>query len=97
MRQYPVVAVNRALARFFTLEPVDFPELESGPRMTVPTDLENQELKDGGERYRLFPVKKTWAPRGRGRGVRTETHVMVIVRVQPRNGCHLFSWGPLGR
>ena len=41
MSDYLIVVVNRAQARFFTLEPVEFPELESGPRLTTHTELEN--------------------------------------------------------
>jgi hypothetical protein len=60
MSQYLIVVVNRALARFFTLEPVDFPKLESGPRIRARAELENQELKDSQE---IFSDSKT------GRGV----------------------------
>ena len=34
MNQLLIVVVNRGLARFFTLDPVEFPELESGPRIS---------------------------------------------------------------
>ena len=64
MSQYMIVVVNRASARFFTLEPVTFPELESGPRITILTELENQELKNN---QALFSDSKTGrgaAPRG---------------------------------
>lgn len=37
MAEYLVVIVNTATARFFALEPVEFPQLESGPRL-VPCD-----------------------------------------------------------
>ncbi len=33
MSDYMIVVVNRTCARFFTFEPVEFPELESGPRL----------------------------------------------------------------
>ncbi len=35
MSHYLIVVVNSTWARFFTLEPVEFPELESGPILTV--------------------------------------------------------------
>jgi len=60
MSHYLIVVVNRAWARFFTLEPVEFPELESSPRLTARTELENQEIRDGQE---IFADSKT------GRGV----------------------------
>ena len=51
MSDYLIVVVNRALARFFTLEPVQFPELESGPRMCPCEDLANSEIADPQELY----------------------------------------------
>lgn len=66
MSQYIIVVVNRALARFFTLEPVDFPELESGPRMTAMDQLENQELKDNQELFADSKTGRGAAPRGGG-------------------------------
>ncbi len=45
MSDYLIVIVNRAFARFFTLEPVEFPELESGPRLMTRAELENQEIR----------------------------------------------------
>jgi len=59
MSHYLIVVANCAWARFFTLEPVEFPELESGPRLTASTELENPEIRDGQE---LFADSKT----GRG-------------------------------
>ena len=59
MSQYLIVVANRAMARFFTLEPVDFPEMESGPRIKATKDLENQELKDSQEHDKLFPRKNS--------------------------------------
>jgi hypothetical protein len=59
MNQYLIVLVNRALARFFTLEQVEFPELESSPRLTARTELENKEIRDGED---IFADSKT----GRG-------------------------------
>jgi hypothetical protein len=66
MSQYIIVVVNRALARFFTLEPVDFPELESGPRITLLLELENQELKDNQELFADSKTGRGAAPRGAG-------------------------------
>lgn len=64
MSQHLIVVVNRALARFFTLEPVDFPELESGPRMTARTELENQEIKDSEELFTDSKTGRGEAPQG---------------------------------
>jgi len=33
MSHYLIVLVNRSMARFFTLEPVEFPELEIQPQI----------------------------------------------------------------
>ncbi len=66
MSQYIIVVVNRALARFFTLEPVDFPELESGPRIMELDKLENQELKDNQELFADSKTGRGAAPRGGG-------------------------------
>jgi hypothetical protein len=46
MSDYLIVVVNRASARFFNLEPVEFPEFESGPRMVMRTELDNLEIND---------------------------------------------------
>ncbi len=51
MSDYLIVVVNRARARFFTLEPVEFPELESGPRLMNRAELENTEIRDVQEMY----------------------------------------------
>ena len=51
MSDYLIVIVNRACARFFTLEPVEFPELESGPRLTTRAELENPDIRDAQEKY----------------------------------------------
>ena len=61
MSDYCVVITDGAHARFFTLEPVDFPELESGPRLVEHEELLNPE-KEIHERD-LFTDSKT----GRGR------------------------------
>lgn len=59
MSDYLIVVANRALARFFTLEPVAFPELESGPRLTGCAELTNSEI---GQAQELYADSKT----GRG-------------------------------
>ena len=46
MSDYLIVVVNRASARFFNLEPVEFPEFESGPRMVTCKELKNPEIND---------------------------------------------------
>ncbi len=51
MSDYLIVVVNRSLARFFTLEPVEFPELESGPRLTECGEMINAEMADSQELY----------------------------------------------
>ena len=59
MSDYLIVVVNRSVARLFTLEPVEFPELESGPRLTECDQLINAEIADSHD---LFTDSKT----GRG-------------------------------
>ena len=59
MSDYLIVVVNRSLARFFTLEPVEFPQLESGPRLKECGEMTNPETMDA---QRLFTDSKT----GRG-------------------------------
>ena len=59
MGHHLIVLVNRSMARFCTLEPVEFPELESSPRLMSCTELENTEIKDCQE---IFADSKT----GRG-------------------------------
>lgn len=61
MSDYCVVVTGGARARFFTLEPVEFPELESGPRLCTCGELLNPE-KEMRERE-LYSDSKT----GRGR------------------------------
>ncbi len=64
MSDYLIVVVNRALARFFTLEPVEFPELESGPLIKEGVHLANPDIGDAQE---LFTDSKTGcgaAPQG---------------------------------
>jgi hypothetical protein len=59
MSHYLIVLVNRSMARFFTLEQVEFPELETSPRLTARTELKNEEIREGQE---IFADSKT----GRG-------------------------------
>ena len=66
MSDYLIVVVNRAQARFFTLEPVEFPELESGPRLTTHTELENPEILDAQEMYTDSKTGRGASPQGGG-------------------------------
>jgi hypothetical protein len=66
MSDYLIVVVNRAQARFFTLEPVEFPELESGPRLTTHTELENPEISDAQEMYTDSKTGRGASPQGGG-------------------------------
>lgn len=66
MSDYLIVVVNRACARLFTLEPVEFPELESGPRMMARAELENQEIRNAPERYTDSKTGRGVAPQGGG-------------------------------
>ena len=64
MSDYLIVVVNRALARFFTLEPVEFPELESGPRMIPCNDMANPEIADSQELYTDSKTGRGASPQG---------------------------------
>ncbi len=64
MSDYLIVVVNRASARIFTLEPVEFPELESGPRMVMCKELDNPELTDYPEMVTDSKTGRGAAPRG---------------------------------
>jgi protein required for attachment to host cells len=64
MSDYCVVTTGGAHARFFTLEEVDFPELESGPKLIFRGELLNRDKKTAGRD--LFTDSKT----GRGRAPR---------------------------
>jgi hypothetical protein len=59
MSHYLIVLVNRSMARFFTLEPVEFPELESSPRLIACTELE-----DGQEIFADSKTGRGAAPQG---------------------------------
>ena len=49
MGKYLIVVVNDEKARLFALEPVEFPELESGPRIVELEDLINPEAMVGDQ------------------------------------------------
>jgi hypothetical protein len=95
MGKYLIVVVNDEKARLFALEPVDFPELESGPRIVELEDLINPEAMVGDhERYSDSKTGRGTAPRGgpvHGYDDRREQHfgelrhrfsVMVMKEVQ---------------
>ena len=64
MGEYLIVVVNDEKARLFTLEPVSFPELESGPRIVELKDLINPEAMVGDqERYSDSKTGRGTAPR----------------------------------
>ena len=65
MSDYLIVVVNRSQARFFTLEPVEFPELESGPRLITHTELENSDILDAQEMYTDSKTGRGAGPQGR--------------------------------
>lgn len=64
MSDYLIVVVNRSLARFFTLEPVAVPELESGPRLMACGELFNPEAKDTRDLYADSKTGRGTAPQG---------------------------------
>ena len=64
MSDYLIVVVNRAQARFFTLEPVEFPEFESGPRLVTRTELDNPAIRDIQEKYTDSKTGRGAAPGG---------------------------------
>ena len=65
MGEYLIVVVNDEKARLFALEPVNFPELESGPRIVELKDLINPEAMVGDqERYSDSKTGRGTAPRG---------------------------------
>jgi protein required for attachment to host cells len=57
MSEYCVVVADGSRARFFSLDPVDFPEVEGGPRLTEQADIINPE-RDLPQRE-LFSSAKT--------------------------------------
>jgi hypothetical protein len=65
MGEYLIVMINDEKARLFTLKPVRFPELESGPRIVELEDLINPEAMVGDqERYSDSKTGRGTAPRG---------------------------------
>ena len=66
MSHYLIILVNRSLARFFTLEPVEFPELEPRPKLMACTELENKEIKDSQEIFADSKTGRGAAPMGGG-------------------------------
>jgi hypothetical protein len=64
MSDYFILLISENHARFFTLEPVEFPELESGPRLIERGDMVN--IERGIAKSELFTDSKT----GRGRAPR---------------------------
>ena len=65
MSDFLIVVVNRTQARFLTLEPVEFPELESGPKLTINTELKNKDILDAQEMYTDSKTGRGVAPQGR--------------------------------
>jgi hypothetical protein len=66
MSDYLIVVVNRASARFFNLEPVEFPEFESGPRMVMRTEIDNLDINDFQEMVTDSKTGRGAAPQGAG-------------------------------
>ncbi len=65
MGDHLVVAVNRQQARFFTLEPVNFPEIESGPRIVELEAFINPDAKvDSRQMYSDSKTGRGTAPQG---------------------------------
>ncbi len=68
MTRFLVAVVNGAKARFLTLEPLDAPELESGPDLIERCDLVNPAFEMAGQD--LWANTKT----GRNRGSGSKSH-----------------------
>jgi len=66
MSDYLIVVVNRALARFFTLEPVKFPKLESGPRLKPHAEIVNADIKSAKDIFTDSKTGRGAAPQGGG-------------------------------
>lgn len=64
MSDYLIVVVNRSQARFFVLEPVTHPELESGPRIVLRDEIRNMELETGKDLYADSKTGRGSAPAG---------------------------------
>jgi hypothetical protein len=84
MGEHLIAVVNDEKARLFALEPVKFPELESGPRIVELQDLINPEAMVGDqERYSDSKTGRGAAPRGgpvHGYDDRREQHLEEIRR-----------------
>lgn len=66
MSHYLIILVNRSLARFFTFEPVELPELESRPKLMACTELKNKDIKDSQEIFADSKTGRGSAPMGGG-------------------------------
>lgn len=65
MGEHCIAVVSEGQARFFTLDPVELPELESGPRLTERGQLWNSERRvPERERYTDSKTGRGRAPRG---------------------------------
>ena len=65
MSDYCVIVTGGAHARFFTLEPVEFPELESGPRLIECGKIYNPEKEIAGrDLYADSKMGRGHAPHG---------------------------------
>jgi len=65
MSDYCVIVTGGAHARFFTLEPVEFPELESGPRLIECGEIVNPEKEiSGRDLYADSKMGRGHAPHG---------------------------------
>jgi protein required for attachment to host cells len=65
MAQYCVVVTNGAHARFFTLQPAEFPELESGPNLVEHNHLINAEREShNNELWSEAKTGRNRAPNG---------------------------------
>ena len=65
MSDYCVVVTGGSQARFFTLEPVEFPELESGPKLIDRGELFNPEKEIAGrDLYTDSKTSRGRAPHG---------------------------------
>lgn len=64
MSDYLIVVVNRSNARFFVLEPVTYPELESGPRIVLRDEITNPEIETGKDMYADSKTGRGSAPAG---------------------------------
>ena len=61
-----IVVVNRASARFFTLEPVKHPKIESGPRLKSHAELVNTDIESAKNSFADSKTGRGAAPQGGG-------------------------------